>query len=178
MLSSTTNSLARGLGQLQRPRPVGRADGRRRAAPCRLPRGCQLPQAHGRGRRGHGHPRLHVPACRRVTCCSWTSSSPWPRTSSSSMRPPRPSARRTEPRSCATFAARVRELAKREYASTDDRSQCRQRSAVRSQRDDQRVHPRERQRAHREAMASKVVICSPLTLFAFSVSFARPSTTS
>ena len=62
--------------------------------------------------------------------------------------------------------ARVRELAD---ASTPHRRPVdgRQRVAVRAQRDDQRVHPRERPRAHREAMASKVVICSPLTLFAF-----------
>ena len=53
---------ARGVGQLEHSWPMGRADGRRHASPCRLPRGRQLPQAHRGGGRGSGHSRLHVPA--------------------------------------------------------------------------------------------------------------------
>ncbi len=45
--------------------------------------------------------------------------------------------------------ARVRELARREYASTDDRSTVDNVLVVRAQRDGQRLHPRERFRADR-----------------------------
>ena len=61
---------ARGPRQLAGARPVGRTHGRGRAAARRLPRRRQLPQAVDA--RGRGPARLHVPAARTVSSCTWT----------------------------------------------------------------------------------------------------------
>ena len=55
---------ARGAVEQQGPRPVGRAHGGGRAQAGRLRRGHPVPEA-GRGRRWSRHPRLHVPAAAR-----------------------------------------------------------------------------------------------------------------
>ena len=60
-LSESARSLPRGARQPDRTRPVGRADGRGRAAPGRLRRERQLRQADP-GRGWHGASGLHVPA--------------------------------------------------------------------------------------------------------------------
>ncbi len=113
---------ARGVGQLERSWPMGRADGRRRASPCRLPRGRQLPQAHRGGGRGSGHSRLHVPPAEgpravhgRQVPDGFVPPVPRRHHRGRAFGPPgHLRARRACPR--------PRACPKREYASTDDRS--------------------------------------------------------
>ena len=167
-LAGTTSSLREALANVQRPRPVGRAHGRRRAAPGRHAGEGQLLQAHCGRRRGHAASPTSRSCCPRGTCCSWTSSSRWRRTCK--FLEAGTEAERSAHR--ATFVRDVRGHVQRAGPARVRPGRRpaggRQRAAVRAQRE-----PRRRSSTSHdtglveEAMAQHVVICSPLTLFAF-----------
>ena len=152
VLADTTQQPARGVGQLQRPRPVGRADGRGRAPPGRLRVGVNYVRAHRRGRRGSAASPTSRSCCPRVTCCSWTSSSRW-------RLPALPRGRHGGRALGAPRHVRARRACPGPRAGQAGVQQGRratgggQRAAVRAQRDAGRVHPRERRRAGRRGDA-------------------------
>ena len=135
MLSSTTNSLREALASSNARGQWGERMAEDVLRLAGFHEGVNYRKRTGRGGRGQRHPRLHVPAAEGPRAVHGRQVPDGRRTCASST--PRTEAERSAHR--ATFVrdvrARVRELAKREYASTDDRPDGRQRVAVRAQRD-------------------------------------------
>ena len=156
---------AGGAGQPEGPRAVGRAHGRGRAAAGRLHRARQLREAD-RGRRAPAPCPTTRSRCRRATSCTWTSSSRWPPTCATSRPARTPSARPTARPSCATSGSGCGSWPRRDYAhratgpSVDYVLLFLPNETLTGF-----IHEHDPDLVD-DALGQKVVLCSPLTLFA------------